>query len=133
MNLLRELVEHGLKIFRQRTVEFHPSAISRMRERQPCRVQERPRQMRDGAEVPGHPAPRAAVQRIPHDRMADRAQMNADLMSPARVNGDARQRQYRAELLSVHDSRHRLAAPPGARGHLLAIAWIAADRRVDPP
>ena len=74
----------------------------------------------------------AAVERVADDRMADRAQVHANLVRAAGVNRDLRQRQRRVELLGADDARHRLAAAPRARRHLLPVGRIAADRRVDP-
>ena len=88
---------------------------------QPRGVQERPLEMRDRPQIAGHAAMDAAVQRIADDRVADRAQMHADLMRPAGVDRDLRQRQHAAEVLGADDPRHRLAAAPRARRHLLPV------------
>src|SRR5215471_334415 len=64
MDLLRQLVEHALQIFGQRTREFHSPILDRMREHETRGMQERTRQMPDGAQIPGHPPVDAAVERI---------------------------------------------------------------------
>ncbi len=84
------------------------------------------------AHVAGHVATDAAVERIADDRMADRAQMHADLVRAAGMDRDLRQRHRRIEMFGSNDPRHRLAASSRARRHLLSIARIAPDRRVDP-
>ena len=97
-------------------------------------MEERPVEVRDGAEVAGHAPVDAAVQRVADDRMADRAQVHADLMRAAGVNRDLRQRQHAAEVLGADDARDRRAAAARARRlrrHLLPVRRIAADRRVD--
>src|SRR5262249_58422042 len=93
-------------------------------------------EMRDRADVARDAAVDAAVERVADDRMADRAQVDADLVRAAGVDGDARERQYPAEVLGAHDPRHRLTAPPQPRRlrrHLLPGPGIASDRRVDAP
>ena len=67
-----------------------------MLEREPGGVEERSIEVRDGAQVAGHAAVDAAVERIADDRMADGAQVYADLVRPARVNRDVRERQHAA-------------------------------------
>ena len=95
-----------------------------MREDQARGVQERPIEMRDGAQVAGHAPVDAAVERVADDRMADRAQVDADLMRPPGVDRDLRQRQHRGRSAR----RGRCASPPrgcAARGrfarHLLPV------------
>ena len=75
--------------------------------------------------------------------MADGAQVYADLMRTARVNGHLQEREH-PQLFGADDPRDRFTAParpcrfpaagaalkaPG--GHLLPIRRVAADRRVD--
>ena len=78
-------------------------------------MEERPVEMRHRAQVAGHAPMHAAVQRIADDRVADGAEMHADLMRAAGMNRDLRQRQHPAEMLRAHDARNRLAAAPRAR------------------
>src|SRR6266850_5515565 len=131
MNLLRELVEHALQVVRQRAREFHAPLLGGMRDDQPRGMKERTREVRDRAKIARHTAMDAAVQRIADDGMANRAEVDANLVRASGVNRDVRQRQDDAELLGLHDSRYRLPAPPCFGRHLLAVDWIAADRRVD--
>src|SRR5262249_11198675 len=66
------------------------------------------------------------------DRMADGAEMHADLVHTAGGNGDVQERDA-MQVLGLRDSRHRAAGPSRPGRHLLAIAGIAPDRRVDAP
>src|SRR6185312_409018 len=98
MDLLRQVVEHLLQVLRQRAHEFHAAFLGGMREDEPRRVQERTREVRHRAEIAGHAPVDAAVQRIADDRVADRAQVDADLMRASRMNRDVRECQDDAEL-----------------------------------
>ena len=82
------------------------------------------------ADVAGNAPMDAAVQRIADDRMADGAEMHADLMRAARVNGHLAKRQAR-QVERAGDSRDRFARASRSRGHLLTMDRIAADRGVD--
>src|SRR5215471_9034236 len=132
MDLLRQLVEHALQIVRQRARELHLPLLDGMREHESGGMQERTRQVRDGAQIAGHTPVDAAVQGIADDWMADCAQMDADLMRASGMNRDVRQREDDAELLGLDDARDRFAAAPGLRRHLLPVARVASDRLVDP-
>ena len=74
----------------------------------------------------------AAVGRVADDRMADRAEVNADLVRAAGGDRDLEQR-HALEVPREGDARHRAARPARARRHLLPVARIAPDRRVDAP
>src|SRR5262249_59463342 len=100
---------------RQAALELHASPISGMCEREPCGVEERTVEMRDRADVARHAAVDAAVQRVADDRMADGAEMDANLMRATGVDGDLGECQHAPEMFGAHDSRHRLPAPPEAR------------------
>ena len=92
-------------------------------------------QVCDRADVAWHAPVHAAVQRVPDDGMANRAEVDADLMRAAGVNRHLHQRQHPAEVLGADDARHRgpgAAYPRRLGRHLLAVRRIAADRRVDP-
>ena len=78
-----------------------------MREREPRGVQERARQVGDGAQVARHVAMDAAVQRIADDWVADGAQMDADLMRTAGVDRDVRQRERASKRFGPHDAGDR--------------------------
>ena len=64
-----------------------------MRERQTRGVQERPLEPLHGADVARHAPVDAAVERVADDRMADRAQVHADLVRPPGVDRDLTQRE----------------------------------------
>ena len=94
----------------------------RMREREPPRVQE----LALEAEVA-----RDAVDGIAADRQADRLEMDADLVRPARLEPDVEERVVRAS--SPHlEPRDRFARRRGVERVARAIAAVAADRRLDP-
>src|SRR5258705_12664457 len=65
--------------------------------------------------------------------MPDSAQVDADLVSPACLDRDARERQRATQVLGANDPRDRFAAAPCTRRHFLAVHRVAANRRVDPP
>ena len=65
-----------------------------MREHEPRGVQKRALEVRHGAKVARHAPAHAAVERIADDRMADRAEVHTNLVRPAGVNRDLRQRQH---------------------------------------
>ena len=119
---LAQLVEHALQILRQLARELHPPPVVRMLEHQPRGVQKRPVEMGDRAQVAGHAPVDAAVERVADDRVADRAQVNADLVRAAGVDRDAARASAPAEVLRAHDARDRFAAAPRALGrHLLPV------------
>ena len=123
-------VEHRSQVVGQRRDELHAAAVARMRERQPRGVQERPLEPLHGADVARHAPVHAAVQRVADDRVADGAQVHADLMRPAGVDRHLAERQPR-QVMRAGDPGHRLARVLGARRHLLPVRRVAADRRVD--
>ena len=74
----------------------------------------------------------AAVGRVADDRVADGAQMHADLMRTAGGDRDLDER-HALEVPREGHARHRAARPPRPRRHLLPVLRIAADRLVDAP
>ena len=99
--------------------KLHAPAVARMREHQTRRVEKRPLEPLDGSMSPGDMTAHAAVQRIAHDRVADRAQVHADLVRPARVNRDVRQRQHAGPSCSrAHDPGDGLARLRRARADI---------------
>src|SRR3954447_16331593 len=72
---------------------------------------------------------RARVDGIADDRMADRFEMDADLVRAARTE-DAAEHGRVAQLLDHFEIGDGVAAA-GNDGHALAVARIARDRRVD--
>ena len=67
------------EVVRQRLLQLDPLPRHRVVEPDPPRVQERPRR----GPAPRASSPAAAVAAVPQDRMADRAQVHADLVRPA--------------------------------------------------
>src|SRR5262245_7044399 len=126
----RERLEHFLQICRQRCGEFHTSSISRMREREPLRMEEWPLQAGNGADVAGDPPVNAAVQRITDDRMTDCAEMHTYLVCAAGMNGHLAQRQSR-QVERLRNSCDRFTCPAGSCGHLLPVYGIPSDRGID--
>src|SRR5688572_21743118 len=81
----QNLVEDGLQVMRQGRLEFHFASVFRVMKGKPSRVQERPLEGEYGTQIARHASSKAAVHRIADNRMADRAQMDANLMgSPGR-------------------------------------------------
>src|SRR3989442_10543305 len=102
-----------------------------MVEREACRVKKWALQARHRANVAGHAAVDAAVERVADDRMPDRAEMHANLVRPSRMNRNLAERQP-GQLEGARNSGDCLARVPRARGHLLAMNRIPADGRIDP-
>ena len=94
-----------------------------MREREPRRVQELPAQ----AVQPGR-----AVLRIAAHGMADRQQVDADLVRAPGLQPHAQQRRARQRAVDL-EVRDRRLGGVGVRRHARAHAAIAADRRLDRP
>src|ERR1041385_3659499 len=88
-----QIVEHRLQIFRQRRDEFQPPLVARVVELQSCRMKERTLEALHRADVASHASVDATVHRIADDRMADGAQVHANLMRAAGVNRDLAQRE----------------------------------------
>ena len=102
-----------------------------MRERQPSRMQERPLQPLHGSDVSRNAPMDASVQRVADNRMADGAQVDANLMCPPGVNRHLTERET-GQMMGARDARHRLARIFRPRRHLLPIGRVATDRRIDP-
>ena len=89
--------------------------------------------MRHDAEIARHASVHAAVQRIADDRMADGAQVHANLMRAAGLDRHPRQRQRVAERARRARCASPLRGSRRARADIfLRFDGIAADRRVDP-
>ena len=84
-------------------------------------MKKRPLQARHRANVAGHAAVDAAVQRIADDGMADGAEMHANLVRPSGVNRDLAQRQA-WHVERARDSRHALRAR-GATVRTSSAGW----------
>src|SRR5262249_16765954 len=129
---LAHLVEHALQIIRQRALELHAPPVSRVGKHEARGVEEGAVEMRDRAEVARHAAMDAAVERVADNRVADRAEVHANLMRAAGVDRNMCERQHAAEMFSADDAGHGLTAASDARrlgGHLLPVRGIAPDRR----
>ena len=127
----QQVIEHCLQVRRKRRLELHAAAVGRMREGQSQRVEERPLESKHGQEIGGDALARAAVRGVAHDRMADGAQVHANLMRAPGRDRDLAQRDA-AQMLRPRDAGDRRPRPPGARRHLLPVVGVAPDRQVDP-
>ena len=81
-----------LQIRRQRRGELQPAAVGRVREREPRGVEERPLESQNRPQIRRHAPARPAVERVAHDRVADRAQVHADLVRAPGVDRHLAQR-----------------------------------------
>lgn len=104
-----------------------------MLEGKPGGVQERPVQMGHRPQIARDAAVNATVRRVADHGVADRAQVDADLVRPASMNGHMRERKGPAEMRGSKDSRHGLPASTRLRRHLLPIDRITPDWGVYPP
>src|SRR5688572_20261908 len=121
-----DLIEHELKIVRQRRLECHLTSVGWMLKDEPAGVQERPLERQQRAKIASDAPAEAAVHRVADDRMADLAQVDANLMRASRCYGDM------DEGHSLHvqrrcDARDRRSRAPRFGGHLLAVTGVAAD------
>ena len=73
---------------------------------------------------------RRAVHRVADDRQADRAEVDADLVRPARLEVDPEQRML-AEQLQQLEVRHRVARAVRVQGLAGRVAAVAPERRLD--
>src|SRR5437879_296 len=81
----------------------------------------------------GYAAPgRDPVHRVAGDRKADRGEVNADLMGPARLEPDAQERVPLEQLLEL-EVRHGGARRIRLERVAEPVVAVAADRRVDRP
>ena len=99
LGVVAQAFDHVGKVLRQFRAEFHSPAVARVVERQAGRVQERAIQRLDGAQLRRDAAMDAAVERVADDRMADAAQVDADLMGAAGGDADADQAHAGERLL----------------------------------
>src|SRR5215210_4814309 len=77
--LARDYRESAAQVFRERRSEIEWLTRHWVVEREPCRVEEMPLGRKSGQTT----SSAAAIDVIAHDRMADRREMNADLVSPS--------------------------------------------------
>ena len=76
-----------------------------MREDEPMRVEERPLESEHRPQIRSDACAVAAVRGIADDRMADGAEVDADLVRPAGLDGDLAQR-HAAIVSRARDARH---------------------------
>lgn len=104
-------------------------------------VQEWPFEMGDRANVSTHATMDAAVQRIANYRMADGAQVNANLVRAPCEDGDARESKDAAKVFRGHNSSYGLATSARApalavlcrdRRHPFSVRRISSNRFVNP-
>src|SRR5829696_4352611 len=119
--ILAEGVEIPLELAGQRRLHVQAFPGERMVECETGRVEELAAQGRV----------RRAVHGVADDRQADRAEVDADLVGPPRLQVDAEKRVL-AQQLEQLEVRHGLARTVSVQGLAGGIAAVAADRRLDP-
>src|SRR5712692_339673 len=118
------LVEHRLQIGGQRRFQFNAFSGERVSEAQLVGVQElaiEPRSFEDVARP---------IDGVPHHRVADGFQVQANLVGAASLQLQQKQRMTREPFKHLEVGA-RLPAANGSYRHLLAMAWISADGRVN--
>jgi hypothetical protein len=128
----RQRFEHVHQVVGQRRRKFHPMSVTRVRDRESLRMQERPFQTLHRAKIPGDTPVHTAVHRIADDGMSDCAEMYANLVSPAGVDRDAAQC-HAPEMARPRDPRNSVSRTSGPRRHLLPVNGIATDCGLDSP
>src|SRR5688572_13789632 len=122
----KDLIEHELQILRQRRLECHLTSVGWMMKNEPTGVQEGPLEREQRTKIASDAPAEAAVHGVADDRMADLAQVDANLMRSSCCDGDM------DEGHSLHvqrrcNARHRRSRATRFGGHLLTVAGIAAD------
>src|SRR4029079_2200538 len=125
-----KIVQHRFQVLRQRRNELQTTPLARVRKGEPRCVQERALEALPRANVARHASMDAAVERVAHDRVADGAQMHADLMRPSCMNRHLTEREA-WQMMRTGDPRHRFTRMLRARRHLLPVRRVPAYRRVD--
>lgn len=128
----RQRFEHIHQVVGQRRRKFHPMSVTRVRDREPLRVQERPIQTLHRAKISGDTPVHAAVHRIADDGMSDCAEMYANLVSPAGVDRNAAQC-HAPEMARTRDPCNSVSRTSGPRRHFLPVNGIATDCGLDSP
>jgi hypothetical protein len=128
----RQLFENVHQVVGQRRGEFHPMSVTRMRNREPLRMQERPIQTLHRAKISGDTPVHTSVHRIADDGMSNCAEMHANLVSPAGVDRNPAQC-HAPEMACPRDSCNSVSRTSGPRRHFLPVNGIATDCRVNSP
>ena len=74
----RQLFENVHQVVGQRRRKFHPMSVTRMRDREPLRMQERPTQTLHRAKISGDTPVHTSVHRIADDGVSDCAEMGRE-------------------------------------------------------
>jgi hypothetical protein len=128
----RQRFENVHQVVGQRRRKFHPMSVTRVRDREPLRVQERPIQTLHRAKISRHTPVHTPVRRVADDWMPDCAEMHANLVSPAGVDRNAAQC-HAAEMACPRDPCDSLSRTTGPRRHFLPVNGIATDCGLDSP
>ena len=107
-------------------------SVTRVRDREPLRVQERPIQALHRAKISGDTPVHTAVHRIADDGVSDCAEMYANLVSPASVDRNAAQC-HAPEMARPRDPCNSVSRTSGPRRHFLPMNGIATDCGLDSP
>ena len=118
-------VQRASQILRQRRAEIERFGGHRVVEREPCRVEE----VAFGRKSGHTTSSAAAIYVIAHDRMADRREMNADLVSPSGMEMGTKKipRIEPSKACDVGLGRPTL----NDDRHALPVSWIACYWLVD--
>lgn len=115
----RQLLMQLLQVFRPGIMDFYPLSGQRVAESNPLSMQG----------LPGDPVRAAAVQSVPQQRVANMAEVDADLMRPARFQLQTHQGCLGIALSEPYMSNGVLSCR-GYPSSLLMMA-VLADRQVD--
>ena len=123
--LARDYGERVLQVFRKRRAEVERLSCHGVVEREPGRVEEMPLGRKSGHTTSSAPS----IHVVAHDRMADRREMNADLMSPSGMEMRTK-KVPRVESGKAYEVG--LGRPTFTDDcHALPVSWIAGYRLVD--
>src|SRR5688572_9873118 len=105
------LIEHELQIVRQRRLELHLTSVGWMSKHEAACMEKRPVEREDGTQIAGHAPAESSVHRVADDRVADLAQMHANLMCPPGCDRHVYERDARHVQRSGNSSDCRSRAP----------------------
>jgi hypothetical protein len=100
-----QVVQHAFEVGRHWCDELHAATVTWVRERNPRCMEKRPRQPLHRADVSGDTPVNTTVQAVADDRVADRAQVDADLVCSPGVNRHLTERHAR-HVVRARDSSH---------------------------